>query len=393
MANTGITTKECMEIDRKQPDCTNPGSGVNDNAPAGNVLAENIPADNAPAGGQPRIAVLMAVYEPRPEWLEEQLRSLDRQTILDPPAPDPDPAASDLAAAGRKGAGTCPVKLYIRDDASRNISVEAIRACAERTLRRLPFEFAVNPENRGSSAVFQQLVTEAEGEWFAFCDQDDIWEPDKLEKELRLAEERNAALVCSDLRMIDAEGCVLADSITDLRPRHRFADGSGLAGRLIYRNFATGCTILMRADVARQAVPFAESMVHDHYLAFFSALWGDIASCPEALVRYRQHDNNQTGVLYRITSKQEYLDLHLAAFAARSEELYRRFGDEEPELERARRWCAAREKNAARQPGGMRALWALRHVNLSTSLFELICLRLPEPLFRLALKWIQAGKI
>ena len=386
MANTGITTKKCMEIDRKQSEYRDSGSAVN---------------GNAPAGGPPRIAVLMAVYEPRLDWLEEQLRSLDRQTILDSPATAPaasDPpaqAAKEPGTAGRQNtnAGGCPVKLYIRDDASRRISADAIRACAGKTLRRLPFELAVNPENRGSSAVFQQLVAEAEGEWFAFCDQDDVWEPDKLEKELRLAEERNAALVCSDLRMIDAEGRVLADSITDLRPRHRFAEGSGLAGRLIYRNFATGCTILMRADLARQAVPFAESMVHDHYLAFFSALRGDIASSPDALVRYRQHGDNQTGVLHRITSKQEYLDLHLEAFAARSEELYRRFGGEEPELEQARRWCAAREKNASRQPGGMRALWALRHVNLSTSLFELIGLRLPEPLFRLALKWIQAGKI
>ena len=337
---------------------------------------------------RPFVMLPFQLYKDDPNWVPpligEQLRSLDRQTVLDR-APD--------QSRTQNGSRVVPVKLYIRDDASRAVSTESIRACAEENLRRLPFEFAVNTENKGSSAVFQQLTLEAQGEWFAYCDQDDIWEADKLEKELRLAEERNAALVCSDLRVIDGHGKVLADSITDLRPRHRFAEGPGLAGRLIYRNFVTGCTVLMPAELAKAAAPFAGSMVHDHYLAFFSALRGTIAVCREPLVRYRQHGGNQTGVLYRISSKQEYIEQHLGEFAARSSELYERFGAEEPELAAARRWCAAREKNAAREKGGMRELWKRRHANLSTSMFELVCLRLPEPLFRFVLRRIQAGQI
>ena len=41
--------------------------------------------------GKPLIAILMAVYEPRMDWLEEQLDSLERQTY---PAPDEAPAGN-----------------------------------------------------------------------------------------------------------------------------------------------------------------------------------------------------------------------------------------------------------------------------------------------------------
>lgn len=329
------------------------------------------------SGGRPVIAILLAVYEPRLDWLGEQLRSLNRQTILD-------------SFAGPEGSA---VKLYIRDDASRRIPAAETLKCVQSNITRMPFEFSVNDVNRGSSAVFEQLTTDADGVWFAYCDQDDIWEADKLEKEWNLAMERGAVLVCSDLRMIDADGRVLADSITDLRPRHRFAEGSGLAGRLIYRNYVAGCTVLMSAAAAKQSVPFAKSMVQDHYLAFYAALYGMIAVCREPLVRYRQHGGNQTGVLCGIHSKQDYIRKHIGEFAARSEELGERFGEEEPELKRARLWCAAREKNAARERGGMRQLWKLRETNPPTSMFELIGLRLPEPLFRLALRWIRNGRI
>ena len=50
---------------------------------------------------KPRIAILMAIYEPRMDWLREQLESLDQQTYPN-------------------------LKLYIRDDASPKVRYEDI---------------------------------------------------------------------------------------------------------------------------------------------------------------------------------------------------------------------------------------------------------------------------
>jgi len=316
--------------------------------------------------GKPQISILMAVYEPRMDWLREQLLSLDAQTYPN-------------------------LKLYIRDDCSPTVSYEAIQACAQECIRAFPYEIRRNEKNLGSNGTFELLTREAEGEFFAYCDQDDIWLPEKLEKLFAKLTETNSVLICSDVTVVDAEGRKTADSITELRPRHVFLRGEGLAPALIYRNFVIGCTALIQANQAKEALPFAKHMVHDHYLAFYCALHGSIAVYPEALVKYRIHGSNQTGVLNRVTNRSSYIERHMMPFCRRVEELQQRFAL--AELELAEEWVKAREENAIRKPGSMKKLWRLRHINKPTTMFELIVLRLPGPLLQMALKVIRSGKI
>ena len=148
---------------------------------------------------------------------------------------------------------------------------------------------------------------------------------------------------------------------------------------------------MIRAQAAKDALPFAKNMVHDHYLAFFCALRGSLAVHPEPLVRYRIHGSNQTSVLAKVVDRESYLERHMMPFCRRVEELQQRFGL--PELETAAQWAAARQKNSQHSLKGAAALWKLRNVNKTTTLFELIALRVPKPLFRWMLRVIQAGKV
>lgn len=315
---------------------------------------------------RPQVSILMAVYEPNLEWLRAQLHSLDRQTYPN-------------------------LCLYICDDASTEVSFQKIRSCVQECIITVPFFLWRNEKNVGSNRTFQRLTQEAEGDYFAYCDQDDIWLPKKVEILVGELEARRAALVCSDVAVIDADGRQIADSITKLRPRHIFYSGENLAGQLIYRNFVIGCTMMLPAWLAKAACPFVESMVHDHYLALYAAMHGAIYSYPIPLIQYRIHGGNQTGVLAKITDKTEYIDLHLGGFVRRVEELSRRFSF--PELDQARRWAEARVDNSQRVPGGAYRLWKLRVVNRATSCFELIGLRLPNVLFQYVVRMIQKGKI
>ena len=283
------------------------------------------------------------------------------------------------------------LRLYIRDDCSPTVPYDDILALVARCITAFPFFIEQNEENLGSNKTFERLTVEAEGEYFAYCDQDDVWLPEKLtalEAEMRKPQ---VGIVCSDVFPIDASGKQIASSITELRPRHVLLDGADLSGKLIYRNFAIGCTMLIRSRIAKSAVPFAESMVHDHYLAWFTAREHEIRSIKSPLIWYRIHEGNQTGVLAGITTKRDYMDLHLNVFVSRVHELSGKADSSEMKV--ARRWADARRDNAKRIPGAAKALWTLRSVNISTTVFELVALRLPDPLFRLAVRAIQKGKI
>ena len=112
--------------------------------------------DNVRAASLPQIAILMAVYEPRPDWLREQLASLNAQTYPN-------------------------LKLYVRDDCSPTVPFEAVQACVAECITAFPYEIARNEENLGSNKTFERLTAETDGELLAYCDQDDVWLPEKLE--------------------------------------------------------------------------------------------------------------------------------------------------------------------------------------------------------------------
>ena len=103
--------------------------------------------------GKPLIAILMAVYEPRMDWLREQLESLEKQTYPN-------------------------LKLYVRDDCSETVSFEEIERCIKEYIHSFPYEIQRNEANLGSNRTFERLTEEAEGTYFAYCDQDDVWLPE-----------------------------------------------------------------------------------------------------------------------------------------------------------------------------------------------------------------------
>ena len=64
--------------------------------------------------------------------------------------------------------------------------------------------------------------------------------------------------------------------------------------------------MLMWADIAKQAVPFPKQTVADHWLAIWAAYSGSIAFVDKAMLKYRQHSRNQTGILSGVTDKESY---------------------------------------------------------------------------------------
>ncbi len=314
------------------------------------------------------IAILLAVYEPNEPWLIELLDSLDRQTYPS-------------------------LHLYVRDDASPTYPTEQLEAVLREHIKAFPYTLHRNESNLGSNRTFAALVEDCTEPYIAFCDQDDVWLPDKLKNTMKLFLESplDPTLVCTNVSVIDGSGTEIAPRMEAHRRRHVFLRGEDLAKKLLYRNFAIGCTVLMERERARSYLPFPQELVHDHYLAFRASLDGALDHLEEPQLRYRVYGGNQTGVMTRVESKKDYLNERILVFDRRIDCLCA-FADL-PDLARAKAWSRARLANYKRERGAMRALFALRSVNLPTTVFELIALRLPRPLFRLAIRLIQKGML
>ena len=318
---------------------------------------------------KPLIAILMAVYEPRMDWLKEQLDSLEAQTYPN-------------------------LCLYVCDDCSSTVPFEEIQALVKSCIHSFPCEIRRNEKNLGSNGTFERLTCEAEGEYFAYCDQDDIWYPRKLEVSQHSIEAENAALVCSDMNVIDENGIQIADSITKVWPHHIFLEGSNLAASLLVKNFSLGCTMLIRSEIAKRAMPFCPYMVHDHYLALCTAVNGRIHTLPMPLLSHRMHGGNQTLVLAGVTDRNSYLQLRLEERENRLYWLKNHFAEEgelSVEIDHAIQWIAARKNFLQGNSKAWKLIWKYRVYDKGASLFEITTGRMPEPLFMFAVRLIQKG--
>ncbi|MBR4393082.1 MAG: glycosyltransferase [Oscillospiraceae bacterium] len=308
----------------------------------------------------------MATYEPRLDWLKEQLLSLNAQNYP-------------------------TLRLYIRDDASRAVPLEKIRALAETCITRFPFTIAQNTENLGSNRTFEFLTKEADGGYFAYCDQDDIWLPEKLSVLQESLEQSGSKLICSDMYVIDGDGKQIADNIHKARHTVTLLAGDGLADGLLFHNFVTGCTTLIRAEDAKAALPFCPYYVHDQHLAIWCADRGRIESLKKPLIRYRIHDENQTAQLIGVHDKSSYEDMRITLTRNRLEWLrdhMQMSEDLRKTVETGIVWTKARQQNWNRR-GGRGTVWKYRKYSMVPALFELTCNWLPESVFK---KLIDFGK-
>ena len=307
---------------------------------------------------KPLISILMAVYEPNLDWLKEQLISLNDQTYPN-------------------------LRLYVRDDCSPSVSFEEIQSCVKGCISAFEFNITRNEKNLGSNLTFERLTKEAEGDYFAYCDQDDIWLSEKLEILFKKAQKENALLVCSDMYIINGEGTVISDSITKVRRHHKFYSGENLSTHLIFSNFVTGCTMIVQSDVAKQAMPFCPYYIHDQYLALFCSERGNIVSVMEPLIQYRIHGNNQTMDMVGVADKKSYLEVRIGLVQNRLLWLKEHFESSKSfqnTLEEGLCWILARKKNWLHK-GGLSTIIKYRRFVPLVSLFEIVGTWLPNSIF------------
>jgi glycosyltransferase involved in cell wall biosynthesis len=206
-------------------------------------------------------------------FLREQLLSLQQQT-------------------------TKPAELVVCDDQSSDATVDILRAFA--TDAPFPVHIHVNPERLGWRGNFIKASSLCKFNLIAFCDQDDLWYPQKLQIMSEQFEDPSVLLAYHNADLIDHKGCIYGT----LQP---IADKKRVIERLsrptIWSN-PFGLTIVFRAsltafndmwprtvDLSKPEFPAA----HDQWFYFLATNVGKIISVPDRLLAYRQHASNTVG--------------------------------------------------------------------------------------------------
>lgn len=92
-------------------------------------------------------------------------------------------------------------ELIIVDDCSSDDTDEVISAFHDRRIKYLK-----NEKNSGAAISRNRAIKEAKGKWVAFLDSDDLWFPDKLEKQIGFMEKNDYHFSYTKYKEMDAEG-------------------------------------------------------------------------------------------------------------------------------------------------------------------------------------------
>ncbi|MCH5307081.1 MAG: glycosyltransferase family 2 protein [Prevotella sp.] len=93
-------------------------------------------------------------------------------------------------------------ELIIVDDCSTDNTDEIVTQYFVKDAR---IRYIRNKKNSGAAYSRNRALREAQGRWVAFLDSDDLWEPEKLEKQIRFMEENNYAFSYTNYLEIDKD--------------------------------------------------------------------------------------------------------------------------------------------------------------------------------------------
>lgn len=213
-----------------------------------------------------KIAVLMSTYNGE-KYLKQQIDSILRQNV------------------------NAKVDLWVRDDGSNDTTCDILKSYAE--AGKLNW---YNGKNLHSASSFMNLIKNVKDyDYYAFADQDDIWEVNKLKIGLEKIRDFNKipTLFFSNASLVDAELNPIGRNVYRNYPKLDF-DTLCCAGGLL------GCTMVFNdklAESLRITPDKVNIIMHDFYAAqVCKALNGKIIYSHQPLVKYRQHSNNVVGV-------------------------------------------------------------------------------------------------
>lgn len=136
-------------------------------------------------------------------------------------------------------------EMILIDDCSHDKSAEIIQKYVEKDKRIKYFRLGTNS---GAAVARNKAIEIAQGEYLAFLDSDDLWEPLKLEKQLEFMKEKNSNFSFTRIKIIDSNNNTIKETI----PIPLKVDYNYLLKRTV---IATSTVIINRHNITNFSMP------------------------------------------------------------------------------------------------------------------------------------------
>lgn len=207
------------------------------------------------------IAIFLSTYNGS-RYLKKQLDSIANQTYID------------------------LIHLYVRDDGSTDSTLDIISQYSCKINITV-----ILGDNVGPARSFWELFTNKDimADYYAFCDQDDIWDKDKVEKGVKALNDSIGLpmLWCSNCRLIDANDNIIADEMNHRKPAFT------IVSQLVCGT-TQGCAMLFNHSLRKYVMEknIKDFPMHDYVVMMYAIAAGKIIYDEVPSFSYRIHSNN-----------------------------------------------------------------------------------------------------
>jgi glycosyltransferase involved in cell wall biosynthesis len=214
---------------------------------------------------RPRVSVVMPSYN-HEKYIEECINSILNQTFTD-------------------------FELIITDDGSSDRTVEKIKHFNDPRIKLF-----VHKKNQGTSVTSNNCIKRAAGEFIAHMNSDDVWELDKLEKQVKFLDKNaNIAAAFTKVRLISENSSFdYSNPYVKVFEEKNMTREEWLRRFFLFGNCLCHPSALIRKNVFEKVGLYNERMggVHDYDLWVRICLEYNIQVIDEPLVRFRMRDNH-----------------------------------------------------------------------------------------------------
>lgn len=184
------------------------------------------------------------------------------------------------------------LKILIRDDGSRDRTTSII----EDYRKNYNNIILIKGQNVGCEESFNLLASYANkncpADYYAFCDQDDVWKPDKLQTAIEILktyDSQKPNLYFSNLTLVDS-------NLRPLCEMYNVDEAIDVKKMTFIQLFIFACTsVFNKTALQYYCIPEKNICNHDHWIFVICALLGNVHYDSSSHILYRQHSNNASG--------------------------------------------------------------------------------------------------